>query len=597
MPILINQSIVTTRDISNSEPLSKSRLLSTTLHPSSTAINLPNPNLLNLSTSYLPTTAASNISTLTNSNSVTKFNSDVIQKPKTENCSTKLEISDGCLSTNSQFIKSTIRVVPVEFRNWPLTSNILPAASTENELLATIFSFKLEKTTTVPLFSGAILDTKPITAMYTNAKVDGQSIKLILDSGLVGSIITQQFMNQLNCQVDCATSARIITTNRAIRTPIDKIDDFSFEVNNITILIKLQLNFDGQHTHISATCEVYQVLWANNNHNELPLILTWDEKRKDKEEDKLKETMATKKIMSKWDNELCLTCDKQLLDKRITHSRGTRATCDLIYNLPSYIIYKILEEEKSINNCTSESKSSFKLDSNSDNNNNKNNDFSSIQNNNNNNNNLNSNSNPEQYIALPNFSKKQELKWFSDNNEGIMPKHAHNTDVEFDLRYPGKEAIKLKPYLHTCIDFKVALKISTTTIVQLVSRSKNIIAMLQNDSKKAYIIAKQKNSRGNIPLVLVRNREKLGITARRINGFKFMNRVDVPVNMAKEKIIDKGEIIFTCQPISIPPYGQYIVVVEKKGMLSAPTRTIRTDKLGKLRFTLTYAAQDITQQL
>ncbi|KAG9294554.1 hypothetical protein G9A89_008665 [Geosiphon pyriformis] len=124
-----------------------------------------------------------------------------------------------------------------------------------------------------------------------------------------------------------------------------------------------------------------------------------------------------------------------------------------------------------------------------------------------------------------------------------MPECIHNTDAEFDLKYPEKDAIKLEPHLHTYIDLKIALEIPTTTMVQLASRSSlakrginirggiinagyigNIIAMLQNDSKKAYIIEPNKRIVQTIflplvkiaQLVLVRNREELGITARGI---------------------------------------------------------------------------------
>ncbi|KAG9304900.1 hypothetical protein G9A89_010762 [Geosiphon pyriformis] len=72
----------------------------------------------------------------------------------------------------------------------PLTSNIFPATITNDELLTAIFPFKLEKLTSMLLFSEATLKKKPITAMYTNTKVDDHSIKLILDSRLAGSIIT-----------------------------------------------------------------------------------------------------------------------------------------------------------------------------------------------------------------------------------------------------------------------------------------------------------------------------------------------------------------------------------------------------------------------
>ncbi|KAG9296149.1 hypothetical protein G9A89_014741 [Geosiphon pyriformis] len=121
---------------------------------------------------------------------------------------------------------------------------------------------------------------------------------------------------------------------------------------------------------------------------------------------------------------------------------------DLIYNPPPCMIYTIPKEEEPISNCTSESELLINYDLNSDNNDN-NNGLSSIHNGNNNNNDSNSDPNSDtnykQYIALPNISKKQELKWYSDNGEGIMSEYMHDTDAGFDLRYPEKDAIKLKP--------------------------------------------------------------------------------------------------------------------------------------------------------
>ncbi|KAG9290030.1 hypothetical protein G9A89_010336 [Geosiphon pyriformis] len=119
------------------------------------------------------------------------------------------------------------------------TNNITPVTVTNNKLLTAIFLFELKETTLVPLFSGAAFDTKPITTMYTNAKVDGHAIKLILDSGLAGSIITRQLMNQLGHRVNHAASARIITADEVTKTPIGEIDNFPFEVNGIIILIKV----------------------------------------------------------------------------------------------------------------------------------------------------------------------------------------------------------------------------------------------------------------------------------------------------------------------------------------------------------------------
>ncbi|KAG9301031.1 hypothetical protein G9A89_015767 [Geosiphon pyriformis] len=162
-----------------------------------------------------------------------------------------------------------------------------------------------------------------------------------------------------------------------------------------------------------------------------------------------------------------------------------------------------------------------------------------------------------------------------------MPKCMHDTDTGFDLRYPEKVVIKLKPHLCICIDLKIALKIPAMTIVQLASKSdlakkginirkeiidegyiKNIIAMLQNDSEKAYIIDPNKKIAQAIFLPLVKiaqlmsveNKKELEITAKKIQGFRSTSRIDIPVNMAEEKIINKEKIIFTCQSISIPPY-------------------------------------------
>ncbi|KAG9297814.1 hypothetical protein G9A89_000119 [Geosiphon pyriformis] len=137
--------------------------------------------------------------------------------------------------------------------------------------------------------------------MYTDAKID--------DSRSTGSIITKQLMNQLGHQINRAASARIITTDGATKTPISKIDALSIEVNGIIVPIKntqeLQLSQNSQYTCVPAMCshfkpitmpsapliefekekkkstwEVYQVSWADENHNKLPPILFWDNNNK-----------------------------------------------------------------------------------------------------------------------------------------------------------------------------------------------------------------------------------------------------------------------------------------------------------------------------
>ncbi|KAG9303868.1 hypothetical protein G9A89_005778 [Geosiphon pyriformis] len=314
-------------------------------------------NLLTAATSDLSTTAATNnLSIPTDPNTTPKLTTQ--RNPKTKNDSTKLEIGNSSPSTDPQFFTATIWITPAEFdllvtpedastnnlalaQKQLLTSNIPPATITEDESLDAIFPFEFEETAATSLFSGAAFEAKPITAMYTDAKVEGQSIKLILDSGSAGSIITRQLMDQLGHRVDRAASARIITINGATKTPISEIDDFPFKVNDIVTSIKvlvmeatqyqalvendwlskinatldwntqeLQLTYQGQHIHVPAMCghfktpprekllieldkekekpiwETYQVSWADEEHNKLPPILSWDNNNKEKEKQK-----------------------------------------------------------------------------------------------------------------------------------------------------------------------------------------------------------------------------------------------------------------------------------------------------------------------
>ncbi|KAG9292010.1 hypothetical protein G9A89_017909 [Geosiphon pyriformis] len=96
--------------------------------------------------------------------------------------------------------------------------------------------------------------------------------------------------------------------------------------------------------------------------------------------------------------------------------------------------------------------------------------------------------------------------------------------------------------------------------------------MLQNDSEKAYIIEPNEKIAQAIflplvrvaKLVLVGKKEELRITARGIQEFGSMSRIDVPVNMVEEKIVGQEKIISTGQAISISSYNQYMLAIEKK---------------------------------
>ncbi|KAG9286663.1 hypothetical protein G9A89_012213 [Geosiphon pyriformis] len=93
-------------------------------------------------------------------------------------------------------------------------SNILPATITKNTTLATIFLFDINNLNTHSLFSGAVINQdKPIMALYTDVRVEGIDIKLILNS----------------------RSA----TNGNTKTPIGEIKNFLFKINGIQIPTKV----------------------------------------------------------------------------------------------------------------------------------------------------------------------------------------------------------------------------------------------------------------------------------------------------------------------------------------------------------------------
>ncbi|KAG9303365.1 hypothetical protein G9A89_013691 [Geosiphon pyriformis] len=131
-----------------------------------------------------------------------KLEGNILTKLHTYNAATNLSATN--LSANS-----TCHLLPTAptYLSAAVSSN-LPAATNSNTV-AELISKQNSKTETdtakleivneeminTLLFSGAALKEKPITAMYTDVKVDNHAIKLILDSELAGSIITCQLMD------------------------------------------------------------------------------------------------------------------------------------------------------------------------------------------------------------------------------------------------------------------------------------------------------------------------------------------------------------------------------------------------------------------
>ncbi|KAG9288267.1 hypothetical protein G9A89_021298 [Geosiphon pyriformis] len=475
------------------------QLISNHLPTNDTTTNIPTThisifNLLTTATNNISTAVVTNnLSDTHSSNTAIKPSSNNTKNPRswiTQNWKLVMVVHQPIPSSSNQLLEPRFQSSGTEYAQNPNFQHYLSLLVTlkdtspnypkpnQQPLLTNNIS-----PATILLFRGATLDTKLITTIYTDAKVDKHSIKLILDSGSAGSIITKQLMDQLGCQVDHAASACIITADEATKISISEIDDFLFEVNGIIILIKVLV------------------------------IEEKDNKRKEKErkeENVLEEATNTNEINSGWTNSYSV---HESLPQPPYISLKYKDCEKKLFSMKAWIVYSHNKNKIwHMTNAKVEGATSSEI--------------LEIKNN---------SSEPVDIVLIPNpeafldietdpkkfyehyqnlaptrKKQKQHLEQLNtrlDNNESIMPKCAHDTDAEFDLRYPERDAIKLKPYLHTCIDLKIALEIPATTIIQLASRSslvkkrinireeiidagyvRNIIAMLQNNSEKDYII-------------------------------------------------------------------------------------------------------------
>ncbi|KAG9291352.1 hypothetical protein G9A89_003456 [Geosiphon pyriformis] len=102
---------------------------------------------------------------------------------------------------------------------------ILSAQIAKNANLSDIFPFEFEANESSFLLSNAAVNKqKAITAMYTEATVEGKPIHLILDSRSAGNRPAQTV---------------IVTADGIKKTPVGEIDDFPFSIDGITIPVKV----------------------------------------------------------------------------------------------------------------------------------------------------------------------------------------------------------------------------------------------------------------------------------------------------------------------------------------------------------------------
>ncbi|KAG9289458.1 hypothetical protein G9A89_008019 [Geosiphon pyriformis] len=165
-----------------------------------------------------------------------------------------------------------------------------------------------------------------------------------------------------------------------------------------------------------------------------------------------------------------------------------------------------------------------------------------------------------------------QLKYFNNNGQGIKPEKAHEIDAGYDLRYPDKDTLVLKPKSLTKINLKIALKILSGAMVQITSwfslASKGInvkegiidaeytgdITIEHAEKIVQAIYLSLINISG---LQLVNQREQLGKSDRGTQGFGSTRRFIVPVNITLNTQNKSHQILRLPQPITISPFEEH----------------------------------------
>ncbi|KAG9284518.1 hypothetical protein G9A89_014122 [Geosiphon pyriformis] len=449
-------------------------------------------------------------------------------------------------------------------------TTISPARITENTNLSDIFPFEFEANESPTLLSNAAAnEQKAITAMYTEAKVEGKTIHLILDSRSAGSIITYQLMQQLKRNVDRPAQTVIVTADGMKKTPVGEIDNFLFTLDGITIPVKV-LVINAPQSMSNWADETEQEHFTP--HSE-PKTSGWNIPYSKPEPKKQCPYILLKYMLLEECNRIDVVMREEVCDQTCQYAlsisekvkRGT--PFNAAYNSAFNKLYYYSHDAEMIfdlaialiNGATKEDVCQMK---------------------------------ETEYIEytmeLAEFDYEDEpalqLKYFNNNGQRIKPEKAHEIDAGYDLRYPGKDTLVLKPKSLTKINLKIAFKILPGAMVQITFWSSlaskrinvrggiidagytgDITVMLQNKTDKPFKIEHAEKIAQVIYLLLinisglqlVNQREQLGKSNRGTQSFGSTGRFTVSVNIAFNTWNESHQIFRLPQPITISPFGEH----------------------------------------
>ena len=75
--------------------------------------------------------------------------------------------------------------------------------------------------------------------MYCKAKVDGQEIELILDSGLSGSVVTKKFLEKVGRKIDQVSNINMIDINGGRKKALGEVIQLPIIIKNAELSINV----------------------------------------------------------------------------------------------------------------------------------------------------------------------------------------------------------------------------------------------------------------------------------------------------------------------------------------------------------------------
>ncbi|KAG9291842.1 hypothetical protein G9A89_012127 [Geosiphon pyriformis] len=214
------------------------------------------------------------------------------------------------LTTSTNLIVSTTTYTTKSSKTAVLRSNsfnniILPAQIAQNANLSDIFPFEFKANKSLFLLSNAAVnEQKAITVMYTKA--------------------------ELRKNVDRPAQTVFVTANGMKKTPVEKIDNFPFTIDKITIPVKeLKISYQEQYTRVFATCGIF------NKKSEKASVFEFEEKK----ELPVTETFMVFGSTSNWAEKT----EQTIFEK----TKGWNTTLELQKQL-SYILLKYKDYNKKL---------------------------------------------------------------------------------------------------------------------------------------------------------------------------------------------------------------------------------------------------------